>query len=138
MIVLDTNVISEFTKPQPSTQVQAWFSHQSPDDLATTAITEGELYYGVECFPAGKRKLETKRAYDLLLGLLGGGIHIFDRAAAHEFSLVAAQRKRAGFEVDTADCQIAAIARVLGAVVATRNTGDFLHTGIEIINPWTA
>jgi len=40
--------------------------------------------------------------------------------------------------VDTADCQIAAIARVLGASIATRNIADFAHTGVTVINPWTA
>ena len=138
MIILDTNIFSEFTKPQPSDRVQAWFRLQKADDLATTAITEGELYYGVESLPHGKRKVETERVYDAMLSRLGGGIHAFDRAAARQYALIAAQRRRAGLEADTADCQIAAIARVLGASVATRNISDFTHTGAKVIDPWTA
>ncbi len=138
MIILDTNVFSEFTRPRPSEQVQAWFASKDPTDLATTAVTEGELYFGVQLFPDGRRKIETARAYAMLFGFLGGGIHVFDREAAHEFAFIAAQRKRAGLEADTADCQIAAIARVLGASVATRNIKDFAHTGVEIVDPWTA
>jgi predicted nucleic acid-binding protein len=138
VIILDTNVFSEFTRPRPAEQVQAWFASQAAADLATTAITEGELYYGVHLFPDGRRKIETARAYAMLFGLLGGGIHAFDRDAAHEFAIVAARRKRAGLEADVADCQIAAVARVLGAAVATRNIADFAHTGVDLINPWTA
>jgi predicted nucleic acid-binding protein len=138
VIILDTNVFSEFTRPKPSEQVQAWFASQIPADLATTAVTEGELYYGVHLFPEGARKIETARAYDALLALLGGGIHAFDSEAARAFASISAQRKRAGLEPDIADCQIAAIAQVLGASVATRNVADFTHAGIEIINPWTA
>lgn len=138
MIILDTNVFSEFTRPRPSQQVQAWFASQVPADLATTAVTEGELYYGVQLFPEGRRKVETARAYDALFGLLGGGIHAFDREAAHEFARIAARRKRAGLEADIADCQIAAIAMVLGASIATRNVPDFSHTGVILVNPWTA
>ena len=138
MIILDTNVFSEFTRPRPSEQVQAWFASRDPADLATTTVTEGELLYGVQLFPEGRRKIETARAYDVLFGLLGGGIHAFDREAAHEFAFVAARRNRAGLKADFADCQIAAIARVLGASVATRNVDDFLHAGIEVVDPWTA
>jgi predicted nucleic acid-binding protein len=138
MILLDTNVISEFTKPHPSQPVQLWFQRQDIADLATTSITEGELYYGVERMPEGRRKLETGRAYDAILGALGGGIYAFDRAASREFARIGAQRIRAGFEADTADCQIAAIASVLGASIATRNVADFAHTGVAIIDPWTA
>ena len=35
-----------------------------------------------------------------------------------------------------ADAQIAAIARAYGAAIATRNTGDFEHCGVKIMNPW--
>lgn len=138
MIIVDTNVLSEFTRPEPSEQVEAWFYSQNAGNLATTSVTEGELYYGVQCMPEGRRKTETARAYNALLNHLGGGIHVFDREAAHEFALVAAWRWRAGLKADSADCQIAAVARLLGASVATRNVGDFTHTGVEIINPWTA
>ena len=138
MIILDTNVISEFTRRQPSGRAEDWFRRQDIDDLATTAVAEGELYAGVEAMPDGRRKLETARAYDVILGNLGGRIHVFDSAAARAFASLAAQRRRTGLMVDTADCQIAAIARVLGASIATRNIADFAHTGVTVINPWTA
>ncbi len=138
MIVLDTNVFSEFSRPQPSERVQAWFRLQDAADLATTTVTEGELFYGVQLYPDGRRKIETELVYATMLRLLGGGIHPFDRAAAREFASIAAQRRRAGLKADIADCQIAAIARVLGASVATRNLADFAHTGVTVINPWTA
>ncbi|HEY4942539.1 MAG TPA: type II toxin-antitoxin system VapC family toxin [Rhizomicrobium sp.] len=138
MIILDTNVISEFTRPQPSERVRAWFRRQNIDDLVTTAVTEGELYSGVMSLPDGRRKLATGQAYDTILENLGARIHSFDRAAAREFASITAQRQRAGLLADTADCQIAAIARILGASIATRNIDDFIHTGVKIINPWTA
>src|ERR1700709_581377 len=72
MIILDTNVISEFTRRQPSGRAEDWFRRQDIDDLATTAVAEGELYAGVEAMPDGRRKLETARAYDVILGNLGG------------------------------------------------------------------
>ena len=53
MIVLDTNVISELTKPQPSQAVRDWLDNQVPQTLYLTAITIAELGFGVACLPAG-------------------------------------------------------------------------------------
>ena len=60
----------------------------------------------------------------------------FDRAAAKEFGDITAARKKAGRPIKVFDSQIAAIARVHGAAVATRDVDDFEYTGIKIINPW--
>ena len=60
----------------------------------------------------------------------------FDRAAAREFGLITAARKRAGRTIKVFDSQIAAIARVFGATVATRDVDNFEHSGITVINPW--
>src|SRR5260370_2009904 len=55
MIVLDTNVLSELMRPQPSAQVVAWIAQQPAADLFTTAITEAEIFYGIELLAKGKR-----------------------------------------------------------------------------------
>jgi len=51
---------------------------------------------------------------------------------------IAAARRAAGRPIAQADCQIASIAHVCGATIATRNTRDFECCGIDLINPWTA
>jgi hypothetical protein len=60
----------------------------------------------------------------------------FDSAAAHRFAEIVAVRRRIGREIQPLDAQIAAIAKVRGAVVATRNIDDFEECGIDLINPW--
>jgi predicted nucleic acid-binding protein len=136
MIVLDTNVISEFARPHPLREVATWARLQNSAEYCTTTITEGELFAGVAALPAGRRKAEMTRAYEVILGSLGSRIYIFDRQAAREFAHVVEQRRRAGLQAETADCQIAAIARLHGAAVATRNVDDFTATGVRILNPW--
>lgn len=137
MIVLDTNLVSEFARPHPLEQVAAWARLQNSAEFCTTTVTEGELFAGVAALPAGRRKAEIARAYEVILGSLGNRIYPFDRRAAREYADVVEQRRRVGLDTETADCQIAAIARLHGAAIATRNVADFTATGIRILNPWT-
>ena len=138
MIILDTNVISELTKSLVSENVAAWLAAQDPLELATTTITEAELLIGIAMLPSGRRKANLEHETAAFLNYLGSHILLFDRDAAKQFPLVALQRRAAGLTTDLADGQIAAIARFHGAVVATRNTSDFEHSGVRLINPWTS
>ena len=61
----------------------------------------------------------------------------FDAAAAEVFAEIATVRRAAGRPISQFDCQIAAIARVAGATLATRNGADFEGCGIEVVDPWT-
>ena len=56
MIVLDTNVLSEFMRAEPATQVLAWVDGQPAMDLTISAITVAEILHGIARLPAGKRK----------------------------------------------------------------------------------
>ena len=60
----------------------------------------------------------------------------FDSDAARQYAGIVAARRKAGRPISLADAQIAAIARSRGAAVATRNTADFDHCGIAVLNPW--
>lgn len=45
-------------------------------------------------------------------------------------------RESKGLHADALDLMIAAIAMAADASLATRNTGDFEHCGIKLIDPW--
>ena len=137
MIVLDTNVVSELMRPSPAVQVVEWVSRQAAPTLYLTTISEAELRYGVAILPAGRRR------DGLLAGIEGmlredfaGRIIPFDRGAALAYAEIAAGRRASGHPINHADCQIAAIARVIGAAVATRDEDGFEGCGIDVINPW--
>lgn len=139
MIVLDTNVISEVFRPAPDPKVLAWIEAQDGDELFTTAITEAEIFCGIEFMPAGKRRSDLLSATETYFrNDLAGRILNFDSAAARVYADIVGIRKRKGLAVSTNDAQIAAIAREHKAVLATRNTSDFEECGIELINPWKA
>ena len=139
MIVLDTNVISELTRPVPDSGVIAWLDSQPAEETAVTAITVAELRYGVRRLPDGRRKAELSEAVSALVDTdFRGRVEAFDVLAAEQYADVVTMRERAGRPISTSDAQIAAICRVLNATLATRNTADFTGTGVDLINPWKA
>jgi toxin FitB len=66
-----------------------------------------------------------------------GRVFGFEGDAARDFSRIAAHRRALGRPIGHADAQIAAIARVRGAKLATRNVPDFADCGVEVIDPWS-
>jgi predicted nucleic acid-binding protein len=102
-----------------------------------TTITQAELLYGVEVLPAGKRRMTLFAVIEKLLAEdFQDRILSFDEDSARLFAKIVAGRESAGRPISQFDAMIAAIARSRGAAVATRNTGDFEHCGIRVINPW--
>ncbi len=138
MIILDTNVISEPARPKPSDRVMRWLEKRDAE-LYVTSISQAESHYGFALFdPGRKRKILGAAARQIYEIDFAGRVLPFDGPAAREFALIAAERKKIGREIKILDAQIAAIARVHGAAIATRDVGDFARTGVTIINPWTA
>jgi toxin FitB len=137
MIILDTNVISELTRPAPDTGVIAWLDSLPADEAAITAITAAELRYGVRRMPDGHRKSELSEAVNALINAdFRNRVEPFDVLAADQYADVVTRREQAGQPISISDAQIAAICRVLSATLATRNTADFIGTGVDLINPW--
>ncbi len=137
MILLDTNVISELMRPQPDAVVISWFDHVEGLPLFISTITEAELWSGIHHMPVGKRRtvLQTLIA-ETLTEDFAGRILSFDSVAAKSYGKLSGHRFGLGRPITTADCQIASIAQVNGFKLATRNTKDFEHCDICLINPW--
>lgn len=137
MIVLDTNVLSEGLRPQPSAKVLHWMQSEPLTALFTTTITEAELLYGAALLPDGRRRQALEAVIAELLGArFAGRILPFDSAAAREFANIASKRRLDGRPIGEADGRIAAIARSRGARLATRNVSDFAECGLTIVDPW--
>lgn len=138
MIVLDTNVVSELLRPVPTPRVADWYVGQAAPEAFVSAVTEAELRYGVAIMPVGRRRDSLAVTIEGLLEReFSGRILPFNSPAARAYATIAAERRAAGRPIQPADCQIAAIARSLGASVATRDTRGFEGCGVDLINPWT-
>jgi predicted nucleic acid-binding protein len=137
MIILDTNVLSELMRPNPLPRVVEWIAKQPAAELFTTSITVAEIFLGIELLMRGRRRegllrtAEKMFAEDLQSRILG-----FEGEAARLFANIAARRRALGKPISYADAQIAAIARLRGARLATRNIADFDRCEIDLVNPW--
>ncbi len=139
MIVLDTNVFSEALKPAPSDKVLQWLRQQNRAQLFLTAITVAEVFAGLESMPQGRRHADLLGGVEALLATTyAGRILPFDDSAARIFAGIVSERKALGRRILEMDAMIAAIARANHFAVATRNTADFEHCGVRLVNPWTA
>ena len=137
MIVLDTNVVSELMRPRGEAHVIAWADEQPADRVYLTAVTTAELRYGVARMPDGRRKTDlADRLQRTIAEEFASRILSFDDNAAALYAAIVMGRERRGLPISMADAQIAAICRHHGAGLATRNTKDFAHTGIDVIDPW--
>ena len=135
MILLDTNVLSELTRPRPAPQVVAWLEENEPL-LALPAITLAELRYGIARLAAGQRKSSLLQFWNLTRERFVGRIFSFDDRAAEAYGDIVAAAERAGTPINVADGLIAAIALVHGMSIATRDISDFDVTGAPLVNPW--
>ena len=137
MFVLDTNVVSEMMKAHPKAEVMAWLDEQLVETLFITTITEAEIRSGIAYLPIGRRRQALNDAAEMVFESYFSERNLpFDRRAAQVYAVIAAESKAAGYTVSHADCQIAAIARLHGGGVATRNVRDFIGFGIQVLDPW--
>ena len=137
MIVIDANVISELMRAAPDAAVVAWL-RKNAALIAIPSVAIGELRYGVTRLPEGRRRQSLQSALDALVDRFASALLSYDILAANACAAILADAERAGGPMSLADAQIAAIARVAQASLATRNTNDFATTKLRLINPWTA
>lgn len=136
MNVLDTNVVAEMMAASPNPSVMSFLDAlEAPPSV--TAVTVAELQFGIRLLADGKRKSRLADAAGRLITALGErAVLPFDAACAVEYAVVAAGRRARGRPISQFDALIAAICRVHGADLVTRNVNDFEDAGIHVVNPW--
>ena len=135
MILLDTNVLSEMTRPSPEPRVVTWLE-ENDQLLALPSVALAELRYGIARLPPGRRQSSLLQFWSATRERFVGRTFAFDARAAEAYGDLAAAAERRGSPIHVADGQIAAIAHVNRMCVATRDVGDFRAAGVRVVNPW--
>ena len=134
--LLDTNIISNVVKPQPSESLLAWMSRQRDEDLFIASLTVAEIRRRILEKPRGKKRDALDRWFSGPEGpqaLFAGRILSFDDKAVLIWAQLMAAGKAAGKPRGGLDMIIAAVAGANDCVLVTDNERDF--AGVEILNP---
>lgn len=136
--LLDTNVVSEWTKPRPNAGLAGWLAQVDEDEVFLSVVTFAELRHGIERLAAGarRRRLDEWLRNDLPARFEERIIGI-DGAIADEWGRLVARRGTLGRPIHAMDALIAATAQIHGLTVVTRNTEDFQASVKAVVNPWT-
>jgi predicted nucleic acid-binding protein len=134
--LLDTNIISNVTKPVPSDALVAWMAAQADGDLFISSLTVAEIHRGILEKPAGKKRRELERWFSGLEGpqaLFAGRVLPFDEKAGLVWARLMADGTAKGRPRSPLDMIVAAVAEANDCVVVTGNERDFW--GLNIVNP---
>jgi predicted nucleic acid-binding protein len=134
--LLDTNVISELNRGlNAAPKVAAWLATIAPERVYTSVIVLGEIRRGIELIA----RRDKSRAALLESWYASTRQHLGVRVLPIDESVMSIWAKISVPDMLPAyDGLIAATALVHGLTVATRNTTDYRHAGVPVINPWTS
>lgn len=135
--LLDTNVVSEWTKPRPDPAVVTWLAGLDEDRAFLSVITVAELRHGIQRLPIGARRHRFDEWLTKQLPLrFEARILAVDIETADAWGRIMARGQASGRPVGPMDAFIAATAERHDLTLATRNISDFDALGIRLINPW--
>jgi predicted nucleic acid-binding protein len=133
--LVDANVLSEPTRPEPDARALDWLRQQERH-LAVNPIVLGELEYGILILPTGRRRTRLEQWF--ADGLPRLRVLDFDITTAAAWARLLARLKRKGRAMPVKYSLIAASAIAHGLSVATRNIVDFRNAGVPVVNPFAA
>ena len=134
--LLDTNIISNVTKPVPSESLLAWMADQADDDLFVSSLTIAEIRRGILEKPSGRRRDRLEAWFtgpDGPSALFAGRVLPFDESAGLLWAQLMADGRAMGRPRNALDTIIAATAQANGCIVVTDNERD--SSGVETFNP---
>lgn len=138
-LLLDTNVLSEVTRPAPYARVLKWLDDLDEDRLFISVVSIAEIRRGVALMDEGRKReaLTEWLARDLPQRFEQRVLSV-DEPIALAWGDLMGLAKRRGRGLSSMDGLIAATAVAHELTLATRNIKDFDGFGIELFDPWTA
>ncbi len=134
--LVDTDVLSQAAKSQPSQKVVAWLESEF-EDCYTSSIVIGQIGYWVRS-KEGAQQLRLQRWLTKLIKALEGRICGFNVSVAHVWAEHQHKCAKAGITVPVEDSMIAATAVRHGLTIVTGNERHFRRPGIKLFNPFRA
>lgn len=134
--LLDTCVLSEYKKPDPSAQVLSWLNEQGDESLYISVLTIGEMEKGIFKMPPSKRKTDLTAFVETLMARFTGRILDLDVDVLRRWGTMIGGLESKGRPMPVIDSLMAATALAGDLTLVTRNVADFADTGVKIFDPW--
>ena len=131
--LVDANVLSEPTKPAPSSKVIDWLS-ANERNLAVDSIILGELCIGILALAPGRKRRQLEQWFDALMRTIE--CLPWDATISRRWAKLVVDLKRKGKTMPLLDGMIAATALQHDLTIATRNTRDFKKAGLKVFDPF--
>jgi toxin FitB len=134
--LLDTNIISNVIKPDPSPTLLAWMAEQNDIDLFISALTVAEIQRGLLEKPKGRKRALPEAWFVGPEGpqsLFAGRVLPFDEKAALVWARLMSEGTAKGQPRSALDMIVGAVAEANGCIVVTDNDKNF--SGLKFINP---
>jgi hypothetical protein len=131
--LVDANILSEPTRPDPDPRVIEWLRRHEPE-LAVDPVILGEIRFGILILPLGRRRARLEQWFEQGVGQ----IHCLalDTAVGLRWAQLLADLRAAGQAMPIKDSLIAATALTHHRTLATRNLRDFARAGVEVVDPF--
>lgn len=133
--LVDANVLSEPTKPEPHARVVAWL-RANERDLVVDPIVLGEVRFGILLLRRGQRRNRLERWFDDGVGRLH--CVAWDAATGLRWAALLASLRAVGQAMPIKDSLIAATALTHDLTVATHNVVDFSKAKVRVVDPFVA
>lgn len=131
--LVDANVLSEPTRPDPNPRVVDWLRRHEREIVVDPVIL-GEVQFGILLLPAGKRRTALERWFDA--GVQRLHCVAWEAETGLRWARLLAALRRSGRAMPVKDSLIAATALVHDFVIATRNRTDFEQAGVRMVDPF--
>lgn len=130
--LVDANVLSEATKPDPDPNVVEWL-RRNERSIAVDPIILGEVRFGILLLARGTRRAKLEQWFEQGVGRIQ--CLPWDSAVGLRWAQLLADLRRRGQPMSIKDSLIAASALAHDLALVTLNQRDFKPAGVRLVDP---
>ena len=131
--LVDANVLSEVTRPEPQATVVQWL-RKHERDIVVTPIVLGEIEYGIGLTTSIRKRKELERWF--AEGMRRLRVIDLDTDTASIWAALLVRLRKQGKAMPVKDSLIAASALQHQLTIVTRNISNFQNAGVSLFNPF--